>query len=137
MSRLAEQGDPARFKLPRPMLDSADLNFSFSGLKTAVLTALRQRPARRAGRAPISQPALQEAIVDVLAAKSLAALEQTGLDELVVAGGVGANRQLRDRLSAEADRHGFTVRYPELAVLHRQRRHDRLRRRDAAAARAG
>jgi N6-L-threonylcarbamoyladenine synthase len=113
ISRLAERGDPGRIKLPRPMLGTADLNFSFSGLKTAVLTALRQRPADGQARADLAA-GVEAAIVDVLAAKSLAALESTGLDELVVAGGVGANAKLRARLSQEASRRAFTVRYPEL-----------------------
>jgi len=113
VSRLAEHGDPTRIKLPRPMLTSPHLNFSFSGLKTAVLIALRQRPADDQARADLAA-GVEAAIVDVLATKAMAALEQTGLDELVVAGGVGANRLLRARLSGEADRHGFTVRYPEL-----------------------
>ncbi len=104
VSRLAEHGDPTRFKLPRPMLTSADLNFSFSGLKTAVLIALRQRPADDQSRADLAA-GVEAAIVDVLTPKAMAALEQTGLDELVVAGGVGANRLLRrQRLSEEADR---------------------------------
>jgi N6-L-threonylcarbamoyladenine synthase len=113
VSRLAEHGDPARIKLPRPMLTSPDLHFSFSGLKTAVLLALRQRPNDEQARADLAA-GVEAAIVDVLAAKTLAAMEQTGLEELVVAGGVGANRRLRARLSAEASERGFAVRYPEL-----------------------
>ena len=113
VSRLAEHGDPSRIKLPRPMLTSPDLNFSFSGLKTAVLMALRQRPADDQMRADLAA-AVQAAIVDVLVAKALAALERTGLQELVVAGGVGANGRLRAQLSKQAERHGYTVRYPEL-----------------------
>jgi N6-L-threonylcarbamoyladenine synthase len=113
VSRLAEHGDPSRIKLPRPMLTSPDLNFSFSGLKTAVLTALRQRPADDQVRADLAA-AVQAAVVDVLVAKALAALEQTGLQELVVAGGVGANSRLRAQLSKQAERRGYTVRYPEL-----------------------
>lgn len=101
LSRLAEQGDAARFDLPRPMLHSGDLDFSFSGLKTAVLT--RVRAAEQQGgldeqtRADLSA-ATQAAIVDVLAGKSIKALKQTGLKSLVVAGGVGANSLLRSKL---------------------------------------
>jgi N6-L-threonylcarbamoyladenine synthase len=113
VSRLAEHGDSARIKLPRPMLTSPDLHFSFSGLKTAVLLALRQRPNDEQARADLAA-GVEAAIVDVLAAKTLAAMQQTGLKELVVAGGVGANRRLRARLCAEASQHGFAVRYPEL-----------------------
>jgi N6-L-threonylcarbamoyladenine synthase len=113
VSHLAQSGDPARIKLPRPMLNSADLNFSFSGLKTAVLTALRQRPHDDRARADLAA-GLEAAIAEVLVAKSLAALEQTGLSELVVAGGVGANCRLRASLSEQCRQRGFTVRYPEL-----------------------
>lgn len=96
LSRLAEQGTPLRFKLPRPMLHSGDLNFSFSGLKTAVLTLTQKHPDA-ADRADIAA-AFQAAMADVLTAKSLAALKQTASRRLVVAGGVGANRQLREQL---------------------------------------
>ncbi|MDD5328791.1 MAG: tRNA (adenosine(37)-N6)-threonylcarbamoyltransferase complex transferase subunit TsaD [Sulfuricella sp.] len=113
LSRLAEHGTPGRFRLPRPMLNSGDLNFSFSGLKTAVLTLAGQQARDEQTVADICR-AFQDAIVEVLAAKSLAALSQTGLSRLVVAGGVGANRQLRERLSALAARRGFEVYYPKL-----------------------
>ncbi|WP_447920018.1 tRNA (adenosine(37)-N6)-threonylcarbamoyltransferase complex transferase subunit TsaD [Achromobacter aegrifaciens] len=103
LSKLAGSGDPARFDLPRPMLHSGDLDFSFSGLKTAVLT--RVKAAEAAGgldeqaRADLAA-ATQAAIVDVLAAKAIRALKQTGLKRLVVAGGVGANQLLRAKLDA-------------------------------------
>ncbi|MGE5027046.1 MAG: tRNA (adenosine(37)-N6)-threonylcarbamoyltransferase complex transferase subunit TsaD [Betaproteobacteria bacterium] len=113
LSRLAEKGVPGRFKLPRPMLNSGDLNFSFSGLKTAVLTLANQQTLDEQTVADIAR-AFQEAIVEVLAAKSLAALGLTGLNRLVVAGGVGANRQLREQLSTLAARRGFAVHYPKL-----------------------
>jgi len=102
LSSLAEQGDATRVALPRPMLHSGDLDFSFSGLKTAVLT--RVKAAERdggldaQGRADLAA-ATQAAIVDVLAAKAVRALRQTGLRRLVVAGGVGANRLLRSQLA--------------------------------------
>ena len=113
LSRLAERGMAGRFKLPRPMLNSGDLNFSFSGLKTAVLTLAKQQTLDEQTVADIAR-AFQEAIVEVLAAKALAALGQSGLNRLVVAGGVGANRQLREQLSALAARRGFEVYYPKL-----------------------
>lgn len=113
LSRLAETGEAGRFKLPRPMLKSGDLNFSFSGLKTAVLTLLHESPQGAAAKAAVAR-AFQDAIVEVLVEKSAAALEQTGLRQLVVAGGVGANRQLREQLSAKAAQSGFRVFYPEL-----------------------
>jgi N6-L-threonylcarbamoyladenine synthase len=108
---LAETGDPFRFKLPRPMLNSGNLDFSFSGLKTAVLN-LRNKEGDGA-KADIAA-GFQAAAVDVLAEKSLQALRQTGMKRLVVAGGVGANRLLRTRLDAEAAKRRLQVHYPPL-----------------------
>lgn len=118
LSLLAEQGNAARYKLPRPMLNSGDLDFSFSGLKTAVLTLKMKALDALANdqeqtRADIAA-AFQAAIVDVLVAKSLAALKAEGLDQLVVSGGVGANRLLRERLTNAARRQGAEVFYPPL-----------------------
>ena len=114
LSKLAEQGDPQRFTLPRPMLNSPDLDFSFSGLKTAVLTLVREQPQiDEQTRADICA-AFQEAIVEVLVKKSLKALKQTGLKQLVIAGGVGANKQLRQQLDLQAERKRFKVFYPPL-----------------------
>jgi N6-L-threonylcarbamoyladenine synthase len=109
VSALAERGTPGRYRLPRPMLGSGDLDFSFSGLKTAVLMLAK-------GEAPVAADiarAFVDAVVEVLVAKSLRALETARLTRLVVAGGVGANRQLRAALDAEAARKGFDVYYPE------------------------
>jgi N6-L-threonylcarbamoyladenine synthase len=118
LARLAEQGSPGRLALPRPMLDSGDLDMSFSGLKTAVLTAVR----RLAGDGPLPDDAradvareFQDAVVDVLVAKSIAALAVTGQERLVVAGGVGANRVLRERLLAATRARGAQVHFPDLA----------------------
>lgn len=111
LARLAEQGRAGRFRLPRPMRASGDLNFSFSGLKTAVLTLVRERPLDAAARADLAAE-IEAAIVDVLAAKALAALDETGLNQLVVAGGVGANRSLRERLAVDARKRGAMVFYP-------------------------
>jgi len=117
LARLAASGKAGRFKLPRPMLTSGDLEFSFSGLKTAVLTAVqtavKARPLDDAAKADLAAE-IEAAIVDVLAAKALAALERTGLKQLVVAGGVGANLRLRAQLAASAPRRGNRVFYPEL-----------------------
>lgn len=119
LAKLAQNGQPGRFKLPRPMLHSGDLDFSFSGLKTAVLLAVQQNVAdeqkipNEQTRADIAHAA-QEAIVDVLVNKAVAALKQTGLDQLVVAGGVGANRLLRSRLSELVGKRGGKVFYPDL-----------------------
>ncbi|MGE5769263.1 MAG: tRNA (adenosine(37)-N6)-threonylcarbamoyltransferase complex transferase subunit TsaD [Betaproteobacteria bacterium] len=115
LSKLAESGTPGVFELPRPMLHSPDLNFSFSGLKTAVLTLVREQGEVLTDRFKADAArAFQEAIVEVLVKKSLKALKQTGLGQLVVAGGVGANRQLRSALDGEARRKRFRVHYPEL-----------------------
>lgn len=113
ISRLADQGQP-HFKLPRPMLNSGDLNFSFSGLKTAVLTLVNQhQPLNAATRANIAH-AFQAAVVEVLTAKCASALKQTGLKKLIVSGGVGANRQLRESLDNIAEKKGWQVAYPRL-----------------------
>jgi N6-L-threonylcarbamoyladenine synthase len=108
ISRLAEFGDPDAYKLPRPMLHSKDFNFSFSGLKTAVLTVVKNHEAGIANiceqdKANIAR-GFVDAIVDVLTAKCVAALKHTGLKRLVIAGGVGANKQLRASLNAAARR---------------------------------
>jgi N6-L-threonylcarbamoyladenine synthase len=115
LARLADRGQRGRYRLPRPMIASGDLEFSFSGLKTAVLTAARGAPLDDAARADLAAE-FQEAIVDVLVAKCRAALEATGHRRLVLAGGVGANRRLRERLDAAAAAEGFEVYYPELEL---------------------
>ncbi|MEO6363476.1 MAG: tRNA (adenosine(37)-N6)-threonylcarbamoyltransferase complex transferase subunit TsaD [Caldimonas sp.] len=116
LARLAEFGDATAFALPRPMLNRDSLDFSFAGLKTAVRThALKLGNACEQARADLAA-CTQEAIVDVLVRKSLAALARTGLDRLVVAGGVGANRVLRQRLRQECESRGARVHFPELAL---------------------
>ena len=110
LSKLAESGTPARYRLPRPMLGSGDLEFSFSGLKTAVLTLLKKEA--QVSDADLAR-AFVDAVVDVLVAKCALAMERTGLTQLVVAGGVGANKQLRAALDAKARQSGFDVFYPE------------------------
>ena len=117
LARLAQEGRPDRFELPRPMLEQleqrGDLNFSFSGLKTAVVTLTRTRALDPQTRADVAA-SFQEAVVDVLVAKSRAAIERTGLDRLVVAGGVGANLRLRALLDTAASRGRFGVFYPAM-----------------------
>jgi len=119
LARLAERGDARRYALPRPMLHSGDLDFSFSGLKTAVLTRVKE--AERAGgldaqaRADLAA-ATQAAIVEVLAAKAVRALKQAGLKRLVVAGGVGANQLLRARLDEAMRPLGARAFFPPLAL---------------------
>jgi len=110
LSALAERGTPGRYPLPRPMLASGDLDFSFSGLKTAVLLAAREADA---AAYPDIARAFVDAVVEVLVAKCVRALQTQGLRRLVVAGGVGANRQLRAALDGEARSRGFEVFYPE------------------------
>jgi len=113
LARLAADGTAGRFSLPRPMLSSGDLDFSFSGLKTAVLTLLRDRALDGAACADLAAE-IEAAITEVLVAKSLAALRHAGLNRLVVAGGVGANLTLRGRLAVAARAHGVQAFYPEL-----------------------
>jgi N6-L-threonylcarbamoyladenine synthase len=115
LAALAEQGTPGRFRLPRPMISSGDLEFSFSGLKTAVLTLVQKAAPDPAFRADVAR-AFEDAIVDVLVTKCAAAIEQTGLERLVVAGGVGANRSLRERLRATGARKRFRIHFPELEL---------------------
>jgi len=122
LSKLAESADPAlvaEIKLPRPMLHSGDLEFSFAGLKTAVLT--RVKAVEAAGgltdvlRAALAA-AVEQAIAEVLVTKSVQALKQTGLNRLVVAGGVGANRHLRESLITTCRRRQYTVNFPDLSL---------------------
>jgi N6-L-threonylcarbamoyladenine synthase len=113
LAKLAASGHSGLYKLPRPMQHSGDLNFSFSGLKTAVLTLVKQSDNDDQTRADIAC-AVQEAIVDVLAHKARAALAHTSLNQLVVAGGVGANRLLRERLTESIGKRGGKVFYPDL-----------------------
>jgi N6-L-threonylcarbamoyladenine synthase len=115
VAKLAESGVPGKFKLPRPMLHSGDFTFSFSGLKTAVLTAARERSLTEQDKADLAAE-FQEAATEVLASKALAACRQRQLATLVVAGGVGANRRLRQRLDEAGKRHGVRVCYPEMAL---------------------
>jgi len=117
LAALAVHGDPESVALPRPLLHSGDLDFSFSGLKTAVMTAMK-----KLGPSPTEQQranlaaSTQAAIGEVLVKKSLRALQETRLNRLVVAGGVGANTRLREQLNAAAARRGLRVHYPELAL---------------------
>ena len=117
LAKLASQGRADRFEFPRPMMDRAGLEFSFSGLKTAVSLAVKERVGAgaldEATRADIAA-GVQQAIVDTLIGKTLRALEQTGYETLVVAGGVGANRSLRERLAEGARRVGVRVYYPRI-----------------------
>jgi N6-L-threonylcarbamoyladenine synthase len=114
LSRLAEQGNPQAFKLPRPLLHSGNLDFSFAGLKTAVLTQAKKLGDQLEARKADLAASTEAAIVEVLVKKSLAALDDTALQRLVVAGGVGANKRLRAQLDAACARRNVRVHYPEL-----------------------
>src|SRR5271170_5765945 len=113
LAAMAERGARGALKLPRPMLDQPGFEFSFSGLKTAVQLAVRAEVLTDARRADIAR-AVQDAIVETLCVKTLRAVEAVGHRTLVVAGGVGANLELRTRLSAGAAAHGVRVYYPRL-----------------------
>jgi N6-L-threonylcarbamoyladenine synthase len=117
LARLADQSknkENSGFKLPRPMLHSGDLNFSFSGLKTAVLTlANNNTPLTEEIKKDIAWE-FQESVTEILTAKCMAALRETGLDNLIVSGGVGANTRLRERLNAATKRKLCKVSYPRL-----------------------
>ena len=114
LSEMATQGRPEMVKLPRPMLHSGDFDFSFSGLKTAVLTRVREIGEPDAQQRADIAHGFQQAIVEVLVRKALRAVRDSGLRRLVVAGGVGANRELRRQLDAGAAKAKIEVFYPEL-----------------------
>ena len=116
LARLAGEGDPKRFDFPRPMMHSGDLDFSFSGLKTALLTRLRNLGTPDAATRADLAASFQAAIVDVLVAKSVAALEREVMERLVVAGGVGANQALRARLIAALGERGAQAFFPPLRL---------------------
>ncbi|MCB1876902.1 MAG: tRNA (adenosine(37)-N6)-threonylcarbamoyltransferase complex transferase subunit TsaD [Chromatiales bacterium] len=113
LAKLAESGQGGRFRFPRPMTDRPGLDFSFSGLKTYALNTLNSPDISPADHADIAL-AFQEAVVETLAIKCRRALRQTGIARLVVAGGVGANQALRDRLRALAAQENASVSYPRL-----------------------
>jgi N6-L-threonylcarbamoyladenine synthase len=113
LAALAENGRNDTFRFPRPLTERPGLDFSFSGLKTAVVVALRGRPLDDQTRADAAR-AFEEAVVDTLLVKCARALEQTGARTLVVAGGVGANRHLRARMRAMGEREGVRVVYPRV-----------------------
>jgi N6-L-threonylcarbamoyladenine synthase len=113
LAQLAENGTSGRFVFPRPMLDRPGLDFSFSGLKTSALVALRGRGLDDATRADVAR-GFQEAVIETLAEKSRRALLATGHRRLVVAGGVGANRRLRERLNEIAQQAGARLYFPRV-----------------------
>jgi N6-L-threonylcarbamoyladenine synthase len=114
LAALAEQGDPGRFRFPRPMTDRPGLDFSFSGLKTFAINTLAEAGDDPQSRADIAR-AFEDAVVETMVIKCRRALEQTGLERLVVAGGVGANRRLRAALIRLAENRGGRVYFPRPA----------------------
>ena len=113
LAKLAIEGKKGRFKLPRPMLNSGDLNFSFSGLKTAVLTLVNNSESDMQTKADIAYE-FQEAVTEILTVKCMNALRDTGMDQLIVSGGVGANKRLREQLNSATKRKLCHVHYPRL-----------------------
>lgn len=111
LARLAEHGNPNRFRFPRPMTQRPGLDFSFSGLKTHALTTWQTHTPDEQTRADIAR-AFEDAVIDTLVIKCRRALQQTGLNQLVIAGGVGANQRLRTSLTNFAKDKGITVYYP-------------------------
>lgn len=132
ISQLAHLGTPGKIQLPRPMLHSKDFNFSFSGLKTAVLTAVKNQGTELTEimKADIAR-GFVDAIVEVLCHKCVSALKHTGLKQLVIAGGVGANQQLRTALNAMAQKKTLRGFLSRTRILHRQRCNDCICRRHA------
>jgi N6-L-threonylcarbamoyladenine synthase len=118
LAQLAESGQADAFALPRPLLHQKNLDFSFAGLKTAVLTQVNKLKATGeldARRADVAA-STQAAIVEVLVKKSLNALKEQGIKRLVIAGGVGANTALRQQLGTVCERRGIRLHYPELRL---------------------
>jgi N6-L-threonylcarbamoyladenine synthase len=112
LARLAEAGRPGLHRFPRPLLDRPGCDFSFSGLKTAAVLAIRAQPgADEQARADLAR-GFEDAVVETLVTKTLRALDACGAPRVVVAGGVGANRRLRDCLASECARRGVTTHYP-------------------------
>lgn len=113
LARLAEKGRPGRFQFPRPMTDRPGLDFSFSGLKTHAIQALTQTAGTPEDKADLAY-AFQEAVIDTLVLKCRRALHETQLTRLVVAGGVSANRCMRDKLARMARENQWRVYFPRL-----------------------
>ncbi|ABS77632.1 tRNA (adenosine(37)-N6)-threonylcarbamoyltransferase complex transferase subunit TsaD [Coxiella burnetii] len=111
LARLAEQGEPKRFIFPRPMVNQPHLNFSFSGLKTHAVNCFKQYGGEEQTRADIAC-AFENAVVDTLIIKCLRALEKTGINTLVLVGGVAANKKLRERLGQVAVKRAAQIYYP-------------------------
>lgn len=136
LAKMAEGGDPKRFKFPRPMLDRPGLDFSFSGIKTKALLTIE---GHSEADYPDIAAGFQEALVDTLIKKAIRALKQENVTQLVVSGGVGANKELRRMLKAEAEKRGFEVFFPrseyctDNGAMVAYVGHERLKRQESSA----
>ena len=113
LSKLAESGKP-KYDLPKPMLHSKDFDFSFSGLKTAVLTLVKKQPELTDIIKANIAASFQESITEVLIYKTLKAMNSLNLNQIVVSGGVGANKQLREKLTKSSQANNFQLFFPSL-----------------------
>ena len=113
LSKLAESGKP-KYDLPKPMLHSKDFDFSFSGLKTAVLTLVKKQPELTDIIKANIAASFQESITEVLIYKTLKAMNSLNLNQIVVSGGVGANKQLREKLTKSSQEDNFQLFFPSL-----------------------
>ncbi len=113
LAKLAEDGNPDRFRFPRPMTNRPGLDFSFSGLKTFAITTVQEHGLEQQTKADVAY-AFQEAVVDTMIIKCRRAIEQRGIKRLIVAGGVGANKRLRQRLKEEMDKIGAELFFPSM-----------------------
>ena len=113
LSKLAESGKP-KYNLPKPMMHSKDFDFSFSGLKTAVLTLVKKQPELTNTIKANIAASFQESITEVLIYKTLKAMDSLNLNQIVVSGGVGANKQLREKLTNSSQKNNFQLFFPSL-----------------------
>lgn len=113
LAKLAEDGNPDRFRFPRPMTNRPGLDFSFSGLKTFAITTVQKNGLEQQTKADVAY-AFQEAVVDTMIIKCRRAIEQRGIKRLIVAGGVGANKRLRQRLKEEMEKMGAELFFPSM-----------------------
>lgn len=113
LAKAAEKGDPDKYRFPRPMTDRPGLEFSFSGLKTHTRNLYNQHKGEPNVREDIAA-GFQKAVVETLVIKCRRAMQQTRCSQLVIAGGVGANRMLRESLSRAGEKHGWDVSYPRI-----------------------
>lgn len=116
IDRLAADGDCQKIKFPRPYLDKSTFDFSFSGLKTAVLRYITNHPQALTEQIPDIVAGFQEAVLDVLCYKAIRAAAETGCDRIALVGGVAANTRLREKLTTDAGLEGISVRIPSIPL---------------------